>query len=327
MGARSNYHTQIISILLLICLLLASLPTPSNAQETTGAQTKRVMLRNDDITPWSLDALRAVNQVQIDEGVPVTLSVIPTSLFPSQNATSDDLWNTPFAQYMRSLASTTLFEIGQHGYNHANNSGRYNVSLASEFRGMPYYEQYELIENGRSIMQQAFGSAPTTFIPPYNTGDENTLRALSALGYTVYSSYEGEFERKPEGNLTLEPMQLALPFNTGDANSTFQFFVKQTEALLNDPNVKDIVIVYHSTTFTMKGEQNVDPAKVDTLRFYIQYLKTQNVTFSTLSGTSPHLDPMSAILQRVGSPWIYVALALASTGGIGILIKRKKSGK
>jgi hypothetical protein len=77
----------------------------------------------------------------------------------------------------------------------------------------------------------------------------------------------------------------------------------------------------------MKGEQNVDPAKVDTLRFYMQYLKTQNVTFSTLSGASPHLDPMSAILQRVGSPWIYVALAVVSTGGIGILIKRKRSGK
>jgi peptidoglycan/xylan/chitin deacetylase (PgdA/CDA1 family) len=285
------------------------------------------MFRDDDVGAWSLDALRAAAQVHIDEGVPVTIGVVPAAIFPSQNATNDDLWNSPFAQYIRSLASTTLFEIAQHGYNHSDNSARYNVSLASEFRGMPYYGQYELIENGRSIMQQAFGSTPTTFIPPFNTGDENTLKALAALGYTVYSSYEGEFEQKPEGNLTFEPMQLALAFNTGNTNSTFEFFVKQTEALFNDPHVKDIVIVYHSKTLTINGSQNVDPAKIDTLRFYLQYLKTKNVTFSTLNGRSPHLDTMSTILQRVGGQWIYVVLALASTGVVGILIKRKRSGK
>jgi len=35
--------SQISSILLILCLFLASLPTPSNAQETTAAQAKRVM--------------------------------------------------------------------------------------------------------------------------------------------------------------------------------------------------------------------------------------------------------------------------------------------
>ncbi len=323
---------------MILCLLLVSLPLLSEAQETTGTQAKRVMFRDDDVASLS-DALRAVNQVHIDEGVPVTLGVIPARSFPSQNATDFDLWNSPFAQYMRTLESTTLFEIAQHGWNHSNNSGRYNVSRASEFRGMPYDEQYGLIENGQGIIQKAFGFKPTTFIAPYNTGDENTLKALSALGYTVYSSYDGEFNNKHEGNLTHESTQLALTYDTNGTNFTYESFVNQTEKLLNDPHVKEIVIVYHNWAFTKNGGQSVDPAKVDALRFYIRYLKTQNVTFSTLNGTSPNLDLLSllsnetqtgtepAMLQRAGTEWIYVVLALTATGVVGTLAERKKSGK
>jgi predicted deacetylase len=360
---KLNYHIHVVSIFLVLCLLLAFLPAPSKAQVTTGAQAKRVMFRDDDVRPWKMGALRAVNQVHIDEGVPVTLGVIPGLSFPSQNATDSDLYNLTFSQYIRSLASKTLFEIAQHGYNHSNNSGRYNLSLPSEFRGMSYDEQYMFIENGRSLMQNAFGAVPTTFIPPYYTGDENTLKALSALGYTVYSSDAGEFRLQNDENtlkalsalgytvyssdagefrlqndekLTLEPMQLELKFDGWGANSTYKSFINQTEALLNDPHITDIVVVYHYWTFAMSG-RNVDPAKVDALRAYIQYLKTKNVTFSTLSGTSLNLGPMSslsnvtqpsvepALLQLTGVQWIYALLALAATGGVGILVECKNS--
>lgn len=95
-------------------------------------QSKRVIFRDDDVTPWTLTALKAVNQVQIDEGVPVTFGVIPARSFPlhgngtsssgikesvpvtfgvtlplaqeSPNVTSNSSFNSPFAEYMRSLA-------------------------------------------------------------------------------------------------------------------------------------------------------------------------------------------------------------------------------
>jgi len=77
---------------------------------------------------------------------------------------------------MHTLLSTNLFELAQHGYNHLNNSQRYGVLVPSEFRGMPYSEQFTRIEEGHSLMYSAFESAPVTFIPPYDTGDVNTLK-------------------------------------------------------------------------------------------------------------------------------------------------------
>lgn len=215
MRTRTRYHLLIISILLTLFLLLGTLPA-SNAQVTMGVQAKLVMFRDDDVTAGSLSALKAVDQVHIDEGVPVTLGVIPARSFPvhaqgecGYNVTSESSSKT-FVEYLQSLAPSGLFELAQHGYEHCNNSKLYGVPVASEFRGMPYSEQLARIAKGRSLMESAFGAAPTTFIPPYNTGDENTLKAVSELGFTVYSSYPGEFRPTSGGRLTLKPQHLVI---------------------------------------------------------------------------------------------------------------------
>lgn len=368
-GAR--YQVLIISILSLL-LLFASIPTPCNARSTKGVESQRVMFRDDDVTPWTLNALKAVNQVHTEAGVPVTLGVIPARSFSAQtqspplqdsgstrssgiierapvtldvtqplalqspNRTSNSSFNSPFAEYMRSLASSGLFELAQHGYDHRDNSKQYGVSVPSEFRGMPYAEQYALIEGGRSLMQSAFGAAPTTFIPPFNTGDENTLKALAELGFTVYSSYSGEFKPTSEGHLTFEPQQVSLDVDKGSENNTFEFLVGQTEPLLNDSGVHDIVVEYHNWFFKADQGEGVNATKLDVLRDYIQYLKTKNVMFTTLNGTTTVNDTVG--LQLAGSPsnsvqtstlfatlqagdqWLWVILALAAPIAMAMLL-------
>jgi peptidoglycan/xylan/chitin deacetylase (PgdA/CDA1 family) len=333
----------IISILLSLFLLLGTLPA-SNAQVTTGAQVKRVMFRDDDVTPGSLGALKAVNQVHIDEGVPVTLGVIPARSFPvhaqgecGYNVTSESSSKT-LVEYLQSLAPSGLFELAQHGYGHCNNSKLYGVPAASEFRGMPYSEQLARIAEGRSLMESAFGAAPTTFIPPFNTGDENTLKAISELGFTVYSSYTGELRPTSGERLTLKPQYLAI-----SENDTFESLARQTEPLLNDPRVNDIVVTYHNSNFAVKGAADVNATKVEVLREYIQYLKAKNVTFALLNGTQPSpqvtaspsnvasttgtqpspqvtaspsnvasTSTFMVAVQRAGAEWLWAILALAA---------------
>jgi len=354
-GARS--HVLIITISLSLLLLLGPLNASSSAQlAPAGAQGKRIIFRDDDITPWGgLDALKAVNQVHSDEGVPVTLGVIPALCFPAQdnstgssqvnegvpvtlgvipalcfpaqqsnNVTKNSLFNNSFSEYMRSLASSGLFELAQHGYDHEDNSKQYGVSVPSEFRGMPYTEQYALIEEGRNLMQSAFGTAPTSFIPPYNTGDNNTLRAMSALGFTAYSSFPQDVRPTIDENIRFEPQYVDLYFTRWNASS-LELAKNQTERLLSNPRIHDIVVVYHyRDVLTSPNADAVNATKVEGLKDYIQYLKTQNVTFTTLNGkyvtsqfmgvssnaTSP---PAPAIPLQAGRPqWFWAVVALAT---------------
>jgi len=308
MKGPTKYRALIIPILLTLLLIFGSLPASSNTQVTTGAQVKRVIFRDDDVTPWSLDALEAVNQVHIDEGVPVTLGVIPKVSFPVQGqyklyvptTSASDTFGKylrslassgqlelrtgsieSFVEYLRNLTQSGRFELAQHGYNHSDNSKQYHVTAPTEFRGMPYATQYKLISEGRSLMQNAWGFAPTTFVPPYNTGDQNTLTALSRLGFKVYSSYESEFGSG--GGLTLKPNRLEIDAST----ATYPWLVSQTEPLLSNPSVNDIVITYHNWQFEASTAHDVDAKKVELLRHYIQYLKTKNVEFTTLNGAHP----------------------------------------
>jgi peptidoglycan/xylan/chitin deacetylase (PgdA/CDA1 family) len=276
----------------------------------------RVMFRDDDVTPWSMDGLEAVNQVQIDEGVPVTLSVIPALSFPGQSISnvsivsssktsvnSSDSFNDylrsrvssgqsvvptvssseTFVDYLRPLVSSGAFELAQHGYEHCDNSKLYGITVPTEFRGMPYYEQERLIADGRSLMQNAFGVAPTTFVPPFNTGDENTLKVLNELGFTVYCSYPGEFGSTTSvGGLTITSGR-AIDIDTP---STYNSLVSQTEPLLKNTSVNDIVVTYHNWKYENSTTGDVNTTMVNILSQYIQWLKTNNVEFTTLSGAA-----------------------------------------
>ncbi|MGB9211592.1 MAG: DUF2334 domain-containing protein, partial [Halobacteriota archaeon] len=258
---------------------------------------------------------------------PVTLGVIPALSFPareSNNVTNNSLFNNSFSEYMRSLASSGLFELAQHGYDHDDNSKQYGVSEPSEFRGMPYTEQYALIEQGRNLMQSAFGTAPTSFIPPYNTGDNNTLRTISALGFTAYSSTPSDVKPTIDENIRFEPQYVDLDFSIWNASS-LGLAINQTQLLLSNPRIHDIVVVYHyRDVLTSPSAGAVNATRVEGLKDYIQYLKTQNVTFTTLNGkyvTSQFLgassnaaspSALATTLQAAQPQWFWAALALAT---------------
>jgi peptidoglycan/xylan/chitin deacetylase (PgdA/CDA1 family) len=179
---------------------------------------------------------------------------------------------------MRSIDSNRLFEFAQHGYTHkANALGRY--PLSSEFDRMPYAIQYNTIRHGRDDIKQAFGVTPTTFLPPFDKGDDNTLRAAKALGFTKYCTSFQDFSMNQgsRDGIKVESVSLVL------TNESLQSAESKTEQFLNDPHTIDtFVVLYHPADFS--GPNGVvNPDKVKLLSDYIDYLKgKKDVVFTKL---------------------------------------------
>ena len=266
---------KIVFACLLIAVILFS-TVPGNAQgvEDNGQTRKYVIFREDDVAPRADFAeQQAVNQVNIDKNVPATLGITP-----HQNASKGNqlLQDKQFLNYMRSIASNHLFEFAQHGYTHK------SVSLASpsEFYGRPYAVQYDAIKKGRDDITQAFGVVPTTFMPPFDKSDNNTLKAAKALGFTEYSTAFRDFnilQGQSEG-IKIESVSLVF------ANQSLASLKNETEQFLNNPqSVDTLVVLYHPYDFSgPNGVVNLQRVKL--LADYIDYLKgTGRVQFTTFN--------------------------------------------
>ena len=276
-----------------------------NAQPT--GTTKQVIFRDDDVAPTRyLNVLEAVNQVHIDENVPVTLAIIPhltaqasdVQLFPddhsiplpmplgpsSLNATSNELLQEPsFLDYMNSIASNPLFEFAQHGYTHQDDG--LTPGTKSEFAREPFDVQYTAIRQGQNDIKEAFGITPTTFVPPWDRGDLTTLEALRVPGFTEYCTGGTEFP-KLQGQVSGIRVEAAGVDIDGASyaafNKSVQVAEKTTDQFFNDPTNNTLIVAYHWWAFTGPGG-SVDVRRVQLLRDYIGYVKTkEGVQFTRL---------------------------------------------
>ena len=178
---------------------------------------------------------------------------------------------------MRSLTSNHLFQFAQHGYTHLD-TGPSPVG-PSEFYGRPYAAQYDAIKQGRDDIIQAFGVTPTSFLPPFDKSDNNTVKACKALGFTEYSTAFQDFNQNG-GNLDgmrLDTISIEL------GNNTLQSLENATNQWLNDPySINTFVVLYHPADFEGPN-YTVNASKVTLLANYIDYLQgTGRVQFTTL---------------------------------------------
>lgn len=252
--------------------------TGAGSGATGSAQTtKYVIFREDDVAPKADFAeLQAVNQVHIDKNVPVTLGIIPHP-YPAPSGNQLIEVDQTFFDYMQSLTSNHLFQFAQHGYTHLDVGP--SPEGPSEFYGRPYAAQYDAIKQGRDDITQAFGVTPTSFLPPFDKSDNNTLKAAKALGFTEYSTAFADFIQNG-GNLDgmrLDTISIEL------GNNTLQSLESATNQWLNDPNsVNTFVVLYHPSDFKA-ADGAVSAAEVNTLANYIDYLQgTGRVQFTTL---------------------------------------------
>ena len=260
-------------VVLLLSVVLLSAAHHVGGQDENAK--KYVIFRDDDVQPgYKVNTLKTVNQIHVDKNVPVTLGIIP---HPYLNRLDNELYmDQAFFKYMQSISSNPLFEFAQHGYTHKDVTGTLNKS---EFYGVPYSSQYNSIKQGQSDISKAFGIKPTTFMPPFDRSDGNTLKALKALGFTDYSTAFRDFNVNQgyRDGIRMDSVSLILD------DATLQSAKNETERLFAEEHGSDtIIVLYHFATFSGPGEV-LNETKVQLLESYIDYLKQRgDVTFTKL---------------------------------------------
>lgn len=76
-------------------------------------------------------------------------------------------------------------DVALHGFEHRSN-GR--GMPHSEFRGIGYIEQSEKIKRGKAMLEEIITRPVLGFVPPWNTYDENTMKALHDNGISCLSA-------------------------------------------------------------------------------------------------------------------------------------------
>ncbi|MGD9825451.1 DUF2334 domain-containing protein [Desulfobacter sp.] len=77
-----------------------------------------------------------------------------------------------------------VLDVALHGYSHQTIS----AEQWTEFSGLDYNRQVKRLANGRKLLESMIDAPISTFVPPWNRYDVNTLRALEALGFSTLSA-------------------------------------------------------------------------------------------------------------------------------------------
>jgi hypothetical protein len=157
-----------------LCILLPLLfcCSPLVAETDTASKQIRVVFRCDDASATSDAGMEArLIEAFRDHHMCCLWSVIP---FPLP---------TGKAELFGDAARAGVLEIALHGYAHKMNG-------ISEFAGLSYEDQLQKIQKGKESLETGLRlSIPVSvFVPPWNSYDDNTLRALEATHFHCLSA-------------------------------------------------------------------------------------------------------------------------------------------
>ena len=198
-------NKSVLKKIFLCCMIIIStLTLVSFSKEINDKNYIYIVLRYDDYSTISSTAieLRIIDVLRKNGGC-ITFGVIP---FVSTGDWHNphDTKNLPLtllkAKILENAINDGVLEVAQHGFSHKTNSDEHS----SEFSGLDYETQKNMIAEGKCFLERVTGTPVKTFIPPWNTYDVNTLRALESLAFsTVSASMRGEAH--PESKLSYLP--------------------------------------------------------------------------------------------------------------------------
>ncbi|UVK57314.1 DUF3131 domain-containing protein (plasmid) [Mesorhizobium sp. AR02] len=112
----------------------------------------------------------------IEAGYPVTDAIIPAT---RSGLVSDD---EKAKAFIHAMLEEKHYDIAAHGWNHT----------PQELLGNSPQKDFSLIRDGVSEVYRSTGKFPTSYIPPNDAFDDNTLNALAMTGTPVFSAEKGD---------------------------------------------------------------------------------------------------------------------------------------
>lgn len=161
-----------LHMLVLVCLAILV----SCNRHADRAQQIHVVFRFDDYSAnSSTDLELRVIDVFRKNQASVTFAVIPfDGGVPLDQGKADIL---------KASKQDGVVDIALHGHTHGPN----DVG-GPEFSGLDYGTQVKKIAEGKRFLEDVLDAPVTTFVPPHNVYDLNTVRALQELGFSTLSA-------------------------------------------------------------------------------------------------------------------------------------------
>ncbi|MFH1432323.1 MAG: DUF2334 domain-containing protein [archaeon] len=251
---------------------------------------KYIIIRNDDIEPfWSTENTIYVAEYIRNMGIPQTLGVIPTAAQGTIRLAED----SRLVEYLKSVKSDPLVEIGLHGLNHD----------VDEFQGIGQEVTFSKITEGNDIMNKTISVNPITFLPPYYSYDINTLYGAISAGIKIFSAGMNAidmghaFREYPEGLLNI-------PATTDiyDWSGQFLYSAEDIESSCVDAMAQfgTCVIIVHHQLFVDQSD-NIDPDKIKLLEDVMLWVKSkesEGVRLKTLGGN------YSSVIDICAPNWV-----------------------
>lgn len=251
-----------LGIVLIATLALVACSYPSGKRIT-------VVFRYDDISEIS-DTVLETKLISAfhNNGMAFTTGVIPfvfTGYQGDPALDQNNAENLPLGsakiEFLTSAIQEGVMEVAMHGYSHQTIPAE---GGHREFKGLDYILQYEKISEGASFLNDRFKTPVTTFIPPWNRYDTNTLNILNELGFSVLSADQ-------DGVPMRSSPLLFLP-STCELSDLQKTVVKARDSI--DPR-PIIVAIFHQ--FDILGN-DVNVPQMDLAEFnsLLEWLKVQN---------------------------------------------------
>lgn len=183
-------NNNIFIKVLIVTLLFFTFLFPAKAESNSQEKMITVVFRFDDYSSRSstdieiklIDAFQKYNAC-------CTFGVIPfVCTGDVHDAHPQDVvpLTSMKADILKNAIKAGVLEVALHGYSHQTNRER----RFAEFSGLDYNDQVEKIAMGKNYLEEILGTQVTTFIPPWNAYDLNTIHALEKLGFKSISASE-----------------------------------------------------------------------------------------------------------------------------------------
>lgn len=214
----------------------------------------KIAIRMDDITPnMDWEKFNKFKDLLDEYGITPLIGVVPDNADshlnicgslatdePDRNSEDGKQHIQDFWAYVKDLQNAGWI-IAMHGMSHiytTSKGGMFPLNNFSEFAGLPYDEQLELLGYGVDIFN-SHGIETDIFMAPAHSYDANTISALKSLGFTKITDGFGNEPYYYRG-MTFYPISFkrSRTLKGGEGYSTFVYHV-------NEMNDKDFESFEH----------------------------------------------------------------------------------
>lgn len=187
---RNGKVGSISHILLGVLFLILTLTFLPKAADASDEKKITVVFRYDDYSASSSTGLelKLIDSFKKSK-VPVTFAVIPYVCPNVEDPRPQNV--TPLtrekARILKDAIKEGILEVALHGYSHQTISGKADGNY-TEFFGLDMGSQIQKITKGKNLLEELLGVQISTFVPPWNSYDLNTIEVLEETGFRNISA-------------------------------------------------------------------------------------------------------------------------------------------